>query len=477
MPSIHVLVILVGLLLGRDLAQARGMADDAPAWQFVVAIAWTAAVAGVAMVALPACARAAAYRGSWRLLQHGLGLAQKLRWLVVLPFAAWSISVDGVGAVEALIGPWVGLDEALAATPPVLALLAITWAEHPLHDRMRQAMLVRQLDRGGAVELAPTRLEATVGRARAMLAMPLVPVLLVVCWHETVEVMLGGRAPWIWRAIDIAGTIAIVCIAPAIVVRVLGTTPLRSGGFGERIDELCRDMGARVTGVRVWSHPSANAAVLGLLPWARYMLVTEPLLDGMPRHELDAVVAHELAHVRQHHVLWIVLAMLGIVMTLGLLEPIIGAAARSVCVGAGLAGFLALVIVVVVAVLAFGMVSRLIERHADARAAVVVGAHRAIDEGEDEGEDDDRVHPSGPQTMAAALDRVCALNGVDPNRWGFRHGSVRQRQRALAGLVGARADRLPVDRAVGKLRLATLLTLTAAGSLTLLGLWRGWFYV
>lgn len=470
MPSIHVLIILIGALLGRDLAQNRGDEFAGTPAQFAIATGWCVLVSLVALVTLPACARTAAYRGSWRMLHRGLLLTQALRWLVVVPFAGWCVVADGVGAVQAFLGSWIGLDEAVTVAPPLIALLAIAWAEHPLHDRMRQAMMVRQLDDGSPVDRPPTRLEATTSRARAMLAMPLVPVLLLVCWHETTEMVLAGEHGWLRRAIDIAGTIAIVLVAPSIVVRVLGTKPLNTGEFRERVDALCQHMGARVRGVRLWANPSANAAILGLLPWARYMLVTEPLLRGMPRHELDAVVAHELAHVRQHHVLWIVLSILAIVLALGFGQPALTISAISAGVTPGVAETLSLGVVAALAILGFGSISRLIERHADARAAVAIGHEIAITRDEPT----THVHPAGPMSMAAALDRVCALNGVDRKRWGFRHGSVVQRQRALSRLAGLPVSRLPIDRKVRALRWATVLTLAGMGGYVLVSLQFGW---
>jgi hypothetical protein len=77
--------------------------------------------------------------------------------------------------------------------------------------------------------------------------------------------------------------------------------------------------------------------------------------------------------------------------------------------------------------------------------------------------------------MAAALDRVCALNGVDRERWGFRHGSVAQRQRALSRLANRAVDRLPVDRKVRVMRWATVLVLAGMGGLLAVGLQLGWF--
>ncbi|MFI4883235.1 MAG: M48 family metalloprotease [Phycisphaerales bacterium JB064] len=468
MPSIHVLVILIGLLLGRDLAQARGDALPASPSQFFVACGWVGVVALVALISLPACAKAAAYRGSWRMLQRGLGLAQMLRWLVVIPFALWAVLADGVGAVEGWIGSWIGLDEMLAATAPLLALLTIAWAEHPLHDRMRQAMLVRQLDEGGLVDRPPTRLESTIGKARMMLAMPLVPVLLIVCWHETIDAVFVDGPVWLASTVDVMGTILIVAVAPAIVVRVLGTRPLADGPLQERIDDLCKQMGARISGVRLWDNPSANAAILGLLPFARYMLITEPLLRGMPRHELDAVIAHELAHVRQHHVLWIVLSLMAIVTLLSFAQTPL--ASLLDVLGTTASEAIAFTLVAALAIHAFGVISRLIERHADARAAVAVATEIAGEQGVP----DELVHPGGPASMAAALSRVCALNGVNPGRWGFRHGSVAQRQRALSLLPGLPAGRLPVDRKVALLRRATLLCLFGLGLFMLLGLSLGW---
>ena len=468
MPSIHVLVVLIGLLLGRDLAQGRGDALPAAAAQFIVASGWVALVALVALVSLPACARAAAYRGSWPLLQRGLTLAGALRWMIVVPFAAWAVAADGAGCVEGWVGSWIGLDEALAAAPPILALLVIAWAEHPLHDRMRQAMLVRQLDEGGLVDRPPTRAEATMSRARMMLAMPLVPVMVIVCWHEMVDRLFSGAPSWLAAGVDTAGAIAIVLVAPAVIVRVLGTRPLGDGPLRERINELCGHMRTRVRGVRLWDNASANAAVLGLLPFARYMLITEPLVRGMPRHELDAVMAHELAHVRQHHVLWIVLTMLAVVTVLSLAQaPVAGLLEF---LGSTVAEAIAFACVAALAIHLFGVVSRMIERHADARAAVAVGEEIAAARGEPS----DVVHPGGPASMSAALSRVCVLNGVHPDRWGFRHGSVTQRQRALARLAGVPVSKVPIDRTVRALRRATLLVLLGIGVFTGIGLAMGW---
>ena len=121
----------------------------------------------------------------------------------------------------------------------------------------------------------------------------------------------------------------------------------------------------------------ANAAQMGMLPGLRYVLLTDYLIDHLDRDELDAVVAHELGHARQHHLL-IKLAAVG--LTWGVLEGIVVAidAARH---GHGLGGVAAAVLVAplfvaipVGMVLVQGLVGVRVETAADDVAAREVGA-------------------------------------------------------------------------------------------------------
>ncbi|MEO1007975.1 MAG: M48 family metalloprotease [Planctomycetota bacterium] len=463
MPSIHVLVALVALLLGREI----GLLAPLPvSWAVIASLAAAALPLGTALLvaaAMPLFRRQADRAGSVGALREGLRFAALARWLVVLPYAIWSIAGDAAGQVAAAIGDFVGLDEALAAAPPLAALLVVAWAEHPLHARIREAMLVRQLDEGGLDDRPPTRAEWTATALRSMLAMPLMPVFLIVCWHEIVGRLAGWlpeSAPeWSLIAADIAGTVAIVACAPALIVRVLGTRPLGPGELRSRIDALQRRMHARVRAVRIWRTPATNAAVLGLLPGVRYMLLTDALVRSMPRGELDAVIAHELAHVRHQHVLWIVLSIAAAAVVLGTAAGLIALGLSQAGVPLGLADALLGIASIAGTILVFGFVSRRVERQADATAAVALDRlHAEADEGVPVNAQDPIVG-TGPALMSAALGRVCALSGVPPARWGFRHGSVRQRQRNLARLVGARPDRLPIDRTMRWIRVATLVAI------------------
>ena len=55
--------------------------------------------------------------------------------------------------------------------------------------------------------------------------------------------------------------------------------------------------------------------------------------------------------------------------------------------------------------------------------------------------------------MCAALESVAVMNGLDPRRHTWRHGSIRWRQNRLLALVGRSTRSLPVDRQVRAVKL------------------------
>ena len=64
-------------------------------------------------------------------------------------------------------------------------------------------------------------------------------------------------------------------------------------------------MGVRCRDFKIWQtdRQVLNAAVAGLLPSMRYVFVTDALLLYLRDDEMEAVIAHELGHVRRRHLL------------------------------------------------------------------------------------------------------------------------------------------------------------------------------
>src|SRR5690606_31987071 len=48
-----------------------------------------------------------------------------------------------------------------------------------------------------------------------------------------------------------------------------------------------------------------NAAVMGMLAPLRYILLSDALLEHLPAEQVEAVMAHEVAHIRKRHLVWL----------------------------------------------------------------------------------------------------------------------------------------------------------------------------
>jgi STE24 endopeptidase len=156
------------------------------------------------------------------------------------------------------------------------------------------------------------------------------------------------------------------------------TRPLEEPTRG-RLEELLRHGGVRVRGIRVLdtrAQKVANALILGPLPRLRYIVVTDHLLQSLEPDEVDAIVAHELGHARQHHLpvkLGVLLAVAAALVGALILGGRLLASAGPVVLV--LAGPLLLLMSVL---LVQGGLGLLLERRADEYAARLVGADAVV---------------------------------------------------------------------------------------------------
>lgn len=86
------------------------------------------------------------------------------------------------------------------------------------------------------------------------------------------------------------------------------------------VEGLCVAAGLPKPALYVVSDPAPNAFSAGRNPANASLVVTTGLLDSMTRVELEGVVAHELAHIRNHDTLMTTTAV-GLLFLRGLLSP------------------------------------------------------------------------------------------------------------------------------------------------------------
>jgi STE24 endopeptidase len=171
-------------------------------------------------------------------------------------------------------------------------------------------------------------------------------------------------------------------LMPAAVRRIWQTTSL-GGPLRERLDDVCRLRKCSVRDILIWHTDGtmANAAVVGISRWLRYLLLTDVLVARLSDDEIAAVVRHELAHLRRWHLpLRLAVLLLPVAWWLAVKQawPGIGPLFESTIVSLGVrpaivAAFGVPVGMVTYAVVVVGWYSRLLEHDADLDASITDG--------------------------------------------------------------------------------------------------------
>jgi Zn-dependent protease with chaperone function len=112
---------------------------------------------------------------------------------------------------------------------------------------------------------------------------------------------------------------------PPLVRRLWGCTPFPEG---ELLDHLHNFFKQQKFSAKVFIWPLfegkvITAGVMGIIPGLRYVMITPALLESLSRDELDAVMAHEIGHIKNKHMLLYLLIISGFSILAGvILEPL-----------------------------------------------------------------------------------------------------------------------------------------------------------
>jgi STE24 endopeptidase len=421
-------------------------------------------------------------RGTWRPVLVAEGAAATARWLAVAIHGAGVLALGWLDAIRDLTGDIVALDEFIALAPPLLLFAWCWWALWPMERMLRDAAVVRHLDEGATVYPTPARAAYTIVNLRQHVLVWLAPLLIILAWSESADRLLSLLAhrsasfaflrdddarSLAQAGADLLGAILVfVALGPLAMRYVWDTVPMPPGPLRDRLDAMCRRHRVRVSRILVWrTHGTmVNGAVLGLTPAFRYVLLTDALLDSLPDTQVEAVMAHEVAHVRHRHIVWlgvVIVTALAAVAAIG--EQALGALGLGVT--DELPEHLALAVALVTFALAmgvFGFVSRRFEWQADAFAAAHMSESLTTPDAVLAAP---TVTSAGADAMAAALRSVARLNHVPEHRRSWRHGSIRTRLDRLASTIGLTPGRLPADRAARRLKILALLVAAALASL------------
>ena len=221
--------------------------------------------------------------------------------LYVLGFLTW---------LRELIGDWILLPDLAALVLPLGSVIVMWWAYYPIDRRLREATLIRQIDDGGPIWTIGSRSQYVLSQIRHQLLLMLAPLLVLLAWTQSVERLTApGSALESYRVVLIMlGGAGAFTLAPLMIRYVWDTVALPEGPLRQRLLDLCRHHGVRVSQLLLWRTYGGmiNGAVMGVTRHVRFILLTDGLIQRMSDRQIESVMAHELGHIVRRHMVWMV---------------------------------------------------------------------------------------------------------------------------------------------------------------------------
>lgn len=359
----------------------------------------------------------------WQQLQRGRKLLLALGGLYAV-VAMFVVSWPQVVRVEwGLAHGWL-IDEVLIFLPLLLPI--VSWCAAYFDVEVALAKL-------GVVETnARTRGAFVVGALRESLAVELLPAALVLAVQDTIDLLPESSALRPWTAgLHAASLVGLMFAYPALLRRLWPTRPLPDGPLRARLEAAARRAGVRVRHLLVWhaGQDTLNAAVIGLFPGQRVVLLSDALLTRLHEDEVEAAFLHELAHVARRHLWWRLATLLPLAIVWGLSQTVWREpldAAGSWLASHQVSAVWQAAILIPCAVLLYiapimGWLSRACEYDADRWACRLASG-------------DGRLGVPNEETVACfvrMLAKLAIFGGVDPRRREWLHPSLDQRVRSL----------------------------------------------
>jgi STE24 endopeptidase len=482
MPLPFSLLIALILAFGLDAPGEAGAISRSVAWTRTAE-----ALGGIALVAL-----AAFGLGRWVTFQvsrWGYATSSVLRRyrrgqlaLEGLILAVFGLTIHGLGWPAVVrsgfgVGDAVLIDDALILLPFLLSELIAWWGLHAAEQSLR-----------------PSRTERLarylVLRARQSFGLVLPGILLIALGQDLVRRQWPRWSESPWATVLGLGAIGLTAllIAPFSFRLAWPTHRLPPGPLRDRLEHLAHRLGFRFTDILVWETGQGvyNAGVTGTLPGFRYILLTDGLIERLDPREIEAVFGHEIGHIAHRHLLDLGLFFLGsmflIALLIGAIDESVGALLPRLAPASWSGSTVTSVAEEAAALVGgglyflfvFGLISRRFERQADLFGCRAVSCGQAdcpphLDVNLASGTTPvaPAVCPAGIRICTNAMDGVAVLNGLDPEAWSWRHGSIARRIAFLESLEGKPEAVREFQRGIVRLRLIVGLILLAAAALAI----------
>ena len=431
------ILLLMLFLIWLAWSPRQGAVYDGPAWVAVVCFLGVYAMLVLVM-------------GLWaRLMARnvtGGNLRRKLRSFNAVMQGA-RIFIPVWFAIGVFVFGWGYVLGALRATPyevpsllvgtlpGVLAWMGLWWSQFPADRALREQSLLVQFDANLPVYAPPGFGKYFRSHLRLQLLFTLVPVLMILALRD-IGVAIASMfnvsrdaAVHVEAAIMLGSTATVFLLAPEILRRILHCRPLPDSPIRRRLEALCRQTHLRYRDVLLWhtDNNTGNAAVMGLVPRWRYILLSDLLLETMTDEQIEAVFAHEIGHIVHRHMAWYLVFFIILLLAAAGPGMLLQRQIESVGIPIEWTEVMILALGVVIFLLAFGFLSRRFERQADVFAARTVQKNV-------QSSPVDHVGEHGARVFASALERVAVVNNIPIAARNWSHGSIEKRMQFLRSM-------------------------------------------
>jgi STE24 endopeptidase len=372
----------------------------------------------------------------------------------------------------------------IGTLPAFVAWIGLWWAQYPADRALREQSILNYLEVGLPIHAPPRLGKYILSNLRLQVLFMAAPVLLWVGLHDLGSLLLApvnlsdAARDNADLAIWLGAGALVFLFSPEILRRVLHTQPLGDSPLRRRLEALCQRHGVRCRDVLLWRTDFAvgNAAVMGFIPQMRYILLSDLLLETMTDAQIEAVFAHEIAHIVHRHMNW----YLVFIVALALFSEWADRGIVSDGPNSPIAPYKELVYVasfLVKFLILFGFVSRRFERQADVFAARAIQASASRGDAQPAplppviASPISSLNPAsnvgeyGATLFGSALHRVAAVNNIPVAARSWCHGSIGTRMKYLRRLSDDPQRTQKFDALMRWLYLALLVALAGSGAL------------
>ena len=218
--------------------------------------------------------------------------------------------------------------------------------------------------------------------------------------------------------------LGVTIIGPLLIQKFWRCKPLENSYNRSRIAALCERAGLEYADILYWpifGGKMITAGVMGLIKKFRYILVTPSLLQLLEPEEIDAVIAHEIGHIKKKHLLFYLSFFVGymllsyvtfdlIVFTIIYAKPIYWLINKSgfsqTTVMSGISSVVIICLFLIYFRFIFGYFMRNFERQADTYVYALFDT---------------------AQPLISTLEKIASASGQSADRPNWHHFSIRQR--------------------------------------------------